>query len=86
MVRRREAYKAELLFTGAPPFFLYFAVLAKLIRRVRLTYRITDFYPEVLIAEFGGRLVSWRCCRGRRGCCGDRLDRFEVLDSISAGC
>ncbi len=80
VVRRREAYKAELLFTGAPPFFLYFAVLAKLIRRVRLTYRITDFYPEVLIAEFGGRhrflallqRTTWLLRR-------QAVDRFEVL-------
>ena len=74
------SYKAELLFTGAPPFFLYFAVLAKLIRRVRLTYRITDFYPEVLIAEFGGRhrflsllqRTTWLLRR-------QAVDRFEVL-------
>ena len=69
-----------MLFTGAPPFFLYFAVLAKLIRRVRLTYRVTDFYPEVLIAEFGGRhrllsllqRTTWLLRR-------QAVDRFEVL-------
>jgi hypothetical protein len=80
VVRRRDSYRAELLFTGAPPFFLYFAVLAKLLRRARLTYRITDFYPEVLIAEFGGRpplllllqQVTWLLRRRA-------VDRFEVL-------
>lgn len=80
VVRRRDSYRAELLFTGAPPFFLYFAVVAKLIRRARLVYRITDFYPEVLIAEFGGRhpllsmlqRTSWFLRR-------QAVDRFEVL-------
>jgi hypothetical protein len=79
IARRRDSYKAELLFTGAPPFFLYFAVAAKLVRRVRLTYRITDFYPEVLIAEFGGghtvltflQRATWMLRR--------RVDRFEAL-------
>jgi hypothetical protein len=80
VVRRRDSYRAELLFTGAPPFFLYFAVLAKLIRRARLTYRITDFYPEVLIAEFGGRhpfllLLQQATWLLRRRA----VDRFEVL-------
>ena len=80
VVRRHASYRAELLFTGAPPFFLYFAVLAKLIRGVRLIYRITDFYPEVLIAEFGGRhcflsllqKATWLLRR-------QAVDRFEVL-------
>src|SRR3954451_14087188 len=80
VVRRHASYRAELLFTGAPPFFLYFAVLAKLIRRVRLICRITDFYPEVLIAEFGGRhcflallqRTTWLLRR-------QAVDRFEVL-------
>jgi hypothetical protein len=80
VVRRRTSYKAELLFTGAPPFFLYFAIAAKLVRRVRLTYRITDFYPEALIAAFGGRhpfllLLQWGTWLLRRHV----VDRFEVL-------
>src|SRR3954462_15225572 len=58
---------------------LYFAIMAKLLRRVRLTYRITDFYPEVLIAEFGDRrhllaLLQWTTWLLRR-----LVDRFEVL-------
>jgi hypothetical protein len=80
VVRRRASYKAELLFTGAPPFFLYFAIMAKLLRRVRLTYRITDFYPEALIAAFGSRhpflpllhRATWLLRR-------HVVDRFEVL-------
>jgi hypothetical protein len=79
VVRRRDSYKAELLFTGAPPFFLYFAVLAKLIRRVRLTYRITDFYPEVLIAEFGDRHPVLSLLRRATWLLRRRVDRFEAL-------
>src|SRR5205823_5268054 len=55
VVRDPRSRRAEVLFTGAPPFMLHFIVLAKLLRRVRLTYRVTDFYPEVLIAELGPR-------------------------------
>ena len=59
---------------------MYFAVLAKLLRRTRLTYRITDFYPEVLIAEFGEahpllsllQRATWLLRRRA-------VDRFEVL-------
>jgi UDP-N-acetylmuramyl pentapeptide phosphotransferase/UDP-N-acetylglucosamine-1-phosphate transferase len=40
----------ELIFTGAPPFLLHFAWLANLLWRKRLIYRITDFYPECLMA------------------------------------
>jgi glycosyltransferase involved in cell wall biosynthesis len=50
----------------------------KWLRRARLTYRITDFYPEVLIAELGRRSwlsaverVTWFVRR--------RVDEFEVL-------
>ena len=79
VVRRRNSYRAELLFTGAPPFFLYFAVLAKLLRRVRLTYRITDFYPEVLIAEFGDRHPLLSLLRRMTWLLRRQVDRFEVL-------
>jgi hypothetical protein len=79
VVRRRDSYKAELLFTGAPPFFLYFAVLAKLLRRVRLTYRITDFYPEVLIAEFGDRHRLLSLLQRTTWVLRRLVDRFEVL-------
>lgn len=79
VVRRPESRGADLLFTGSPPFFLYFAVLAKLIRRVRLIYRISDFYPEVIIADRGAsspfltllQRVTWFLRR--------RVDMFEIL-------
>src|SRR5262245_19469398 len=53
VIRDSRSSKAEVVFTGAPPFMLFFILIVKLIRRTRLVYRITDFYPEVLIAEFG---------------------------------
>ena len=70
---------AELVITGAPPFMLFFAVPAKWYKRVFLRYRITDFYPEVIIAHRGrpsaillllARMTWWL----RR-----RVDLFEVL-------
>ena len=57
---------------------LLFLVVAKIIRNTRLVYRITDFYPEVLIAELGRRpwllaieRLTWFLRR--------RVDGFEVL-------
>jgi hypothetical protein len=79
VVRDPRSKGADVLFTGAPPFMLYFAVMAKWIRGLTLTYRITDFYPEVIIAESKrtsavlemlGRL-TWFVRR--------RVDAFEVL-------
>jgi hypothetical protein len=55
VVRDPRSRGAEVLFTGAPPFMLFFAVFAKWLRGARLIYRITDFYPEVLIAALGKR-------------------------------
>jgi hypothetical protein len=57
---------------------LFFVFLVKAIRRTRLVYRITDFYPEVLIAELGRRpwlLVLERLTWSLRR----RVDGFEVL-------
>jgi hypothetical protein len=78
VVRDPRARRAEVLFTGAPPFMLFFILLAKLARRTRFTYRITDFYPEVLIAELGRRwwlsailCMTWFLRR--------RVDAFEAL-------
>jgi hypothetical protein len=79
VVRRREARHGDLLFTGSPPFFLYFAAMAKLVRRMRLTYRITDFYPEVLIAEAGAASLPLGLLQSFTWALRRRVDRFEVL-------
>lgn len=78
---RKELHRAdEIKFTGSPPFMLH--VLAPLNRwflRKKLTYRITDFHPESLIATlehvpaplqwFQRLTLFWR----------RRVDKFEVL-------
>jgi hypothetical protein len=53
-------------------------VAVKIIRNTRLVYRITDFYPEVLITELGHRFwllmierLIWYLRR--------KVDAFEVL-------
>lgn len=79
VVRHPRSRRAEILFTGAPPFMLFFAVAAKWLRGARLIYRITDFYPEVIIAELGKssllltffQHITWFLRR--------RVDAFEVL-------
>ena len=78
VIRDPRSRRAEVVFTGAPPFMLFFIFLVKVIRRARLVYRITDFYPEVLIAELGRRpwlsaieRLTWWLRR--------RVDAFEVL-------
>jgi len=78
VIRDFRSSQAELIFTGAPPFMLFFIIFAKIIRNTRLVYRITDFYPEVLIAELGRRpwllaiqRLIWILRR--------RVDAFEVL-------
>jgi hypothetical protein len=79
VVRDPASRGADILFTGAPPFMLFFAVVAKYLRGARLIYRITDFYPEVIIAALGRRplplalfeRVTWMFRR--------RIDAFEVL-------
>ena len=66
---------SELLFTGSPPFMLFFAIWLKAFRGFRLTYRITDFYPEVIIAALGKtpaplallQRLAWWARRRRRG-------------------
>jgi Glycosyl transferase 4-like domain len=79
VIRDPRSRRGEILFTGSPPFMLFFAFNIKWLRRARLIYRITDFYPEVLIAELGRRplplavleRVTWMVRR--------RIDEFQAL-------
>jgi len=69
----------EVLFTGSPPFLLHLLAPLNVLLRRRLTYRITDFFPEAMMAALPRvplhlrllyRLtVFWRL----------KIDRFEVL-------
>jgi hypothetical protein len=67
------------LFTGAPPFMLFFAIFLKVLRKVRLIYRITDFYPEVIIAELGKRPLVLRLLEQLTWFLRRRVDAFEAL-------
>lgn len=73
----------EILITGSPPFLLHFAVPLAMLLRKRLTYRITDFHPECLLAEIGesGRRVprSLRAFHRLTLALRRRVDAFEVL-------
>lgn len=42
----------EILFTGSPPYLLHFIAPLNLVLQKTLTYRITDFHPECLMAEY----------------------------------
>ncbi len=78
---RREICRAdEVLFTGSPPFLIHLLVPLRPFFKGRLTYRITDFHPECLMAEMGGGVPAplrlfhrWTLFLRRR------VDRFEVL-------
>ncbi|HEX3557105.1 MAG TPA: hypothetical protein VIA62_28095 [Thermoanaerobaculia bacterium] len=78
---RREIRRAdEVLFTGSPPFLIHLLGPLSLLLRKRLTYRITDFHPECLMAERGTSSAAlrlfhrWTVALRRRV-----VDRFEVL-------
>jgi hypothetical protein len=79
VIKDEGARGADVLFTGSPPFMLFFAFLTKWLRGTRLVYRITDFYPEVLFVAWGKRpallvifeRITWYLRR--------RVDVFEVL-------
>jgi hypothetical protein len=79
-LRRELGAADEILFTGSPPFMIQLLVPLNLLLGKRLTYRITDFHPECLIAELGERTPAplrlfqrWTVALRRR------VDRFEVL-------
>ncbi len=69
----------EILFTGSPPFLIHFLVPANLIWRKKLTYRITDFHPECLMAELP-KVPSWlRAFHRLTVALRKRVHGFEVL-------
>lgn len=79
VIRHPASPGASLLFTGSPPFMLYFAFLAKLARRVRLIYRITDFFPEAIIADRGRPSAALRLLQRLTWFLRWRVDTFEAL-------
>jgi hypothetical protein len=79
VLRDGRSRGGEILFTGAPPFMLFFAVLAKYIRGARLIYRITDFYPEVIIAELGRKSLPLAIFERIAWAMRRRVDLFQAL-------
>ncbi len=77
---RREIRRAdEVLFTGSPPFLIQLLVPLNLLFRKRLTYRITDFHPECLIAELGRAPALLRLFQRWTVALRRRVHGFEVL-------
>lgn len=79
VLRDRKSRGADVVFTGAPPFMLYFAIALKYLRGARLTYRITDFYPEAIIAHLGRRPFALALLERATWFLRRRIDLFEVL-------
>jgi len=77
--RQSNSRGAEILFTGSPPFMLYFAIALKYLRSARLTYRITDFYPEAIIAHWGRRSTQLALLERFTWFLRKKVDLFEVL-------
>jgi hypothetical protein len=67
------------LFTGSPPLLLHFVVPINLFLRRKLVYRITDFYPECLIAERGRSNLLLELLLRITRFWRRRIDEFEVL-------
>jgi len=76
---REMAGADEVLFAGAPPFLLHLLVPANLLFARPLTYRITDFHPECLMAELGRVPAALRWFHRLTLFLRRRVDRFEVL-------
>ena len=77
---RRELRRAdEILFTGSPPFLIQLLAPLNLLLRKRLTYRITDFHPECLMAEMERPSLLLRLFHRWTVALRRRVNRFEVL-------
>jgi hypothetical protein len=79
VMRDARSRRGEILFTGAPPFMLFFAVVAKYVRGARLIYRITDFYPEVIVAELGRKPLPLAIFERLTWAMRRRVDQFQAL-------
>ena len=78
-VRRELVQADEILFTGSPPFLVHLLVPLNLLLRKRLTYRITDFHPECLMAELRRVPAALRLFHRLTVALRRRVHRFEVL-------
>jgi hypothetical protein len=55
---QRGSGPVDILVTGSPPFLSQILILANLAWKRRLTYRITDFYPETALAAGRARFLA----------------------------
>ena len=78
-VRREIRQADEIVFTGSPPFMIHLLVPLNLFLGKRLTYRITDFHPECLMAELGRSPLPLRLFHRWTVFLRRRVHRFEVL-------
>lgn len=69
----------EIRFTGSPPFLIFFLYPANWLLRKELVYRITDFYPECIMAALSRPSRSLEFARRVTNVLRRRIDRFEVL-------
>jgi hypothetical protein len=69
----------EILFTGSPPFMLHFVAPLNLFLGKKLTYRITDFFPECLMAEYPRAPLGLRLLHRLTSFWRRRVSEFEVL-------
>lgn len=77
---RRELRAAdEILFTGSPPFLIQLLVPLNVVLRRRLTYRITDFYPECLMAARDPVPLWLHAFHRLTLALRRRVDRIEIL-------
>jgi hypothetical protein len=68
-----------ILFTGSPPFLIHLLVPLKPFWKGRLTYRITDFHPECLIAAQARPSRALVLLQNLTNFWRRRIDAFEVL-------
>src|SRR6266404_294076 len=68
-----------IVFTGSPPFLVHLLTPLKPLWKGRLIYRITDFYPECLIAARERRSWALEILLGLTNFWRRRIDGFEVL-------
>lgn len=69
----------EVVFTGSPPFLLHFIAPLNLLLRRNLVYRITDFHPECLMAEYQKVPMALRLLHQATLFWRRRISTFEVL-------
>ncbi len=69
----------RVIFTGSPPYMIHFIAPLNLLLRKQLVYRITDFHPECLIANYEKVPIGLRVLQKLTWFWRRRVSQFEVL-------